>query len=83
MADKENNLSFEEMLEQLEKCVSILQTENITLEEQLRVFTQGVELVGRCQEQLKNAENKIKLLTQNANRIVLQDTNFDTPKEQF
>ncbi len=56
--------SFEETLRRLEAIVERLEEEDLTLEEALRLFEEGVQLIGRCQDTLAQAEQRVKILTE-------------------
>ena len=56
------NLSFEQALEELEKIVNRLENEELTLEESLRLFEEGVKLARFLREELEKAEKKVEIL---------------------
>ncbi len=58
----ENN--FENSLKELENIVSKLESSDISLDEAILLFESGVKLSDRCRKILKNAERKIKTLTE-------------------
>lgn len=57
----ENN--FENKLSELEKIVSQLENSEISLDEAIKLFEDGVKLSGDCRKILETAERKIKTLT--------------------
>lgn len=59
--------AFEESLAQLEQIVERLESGDLPLEESLKLFEQGIQLTRSCQISLKQAEEKITLLTQQNN----------------
>lgn len=59
-------IPFEKALEKLEKIVSQLEEGNITLEDALARYEEGIKLSRLCQEKLSQAEKKIELLSKNA-----------------
>ena len=59
-------LSFEKALEKLEKIVSDLEAGNISLEDALSRYEEGIKLSRLCQEKLSQAEKKIEVLSKNA-----------------
>ena len=61
---KAETLSFEAALEQLQSTVRQLESGELTLEEALKNFEEGVKLTRLCQEQLIEAEQRIEVLTQ-------------------
>ncbi len=62
----ENNQqkSFEDAICQLEQIVSRLEKGDISLEESIRNFQQGIELSRYCAAKLDEAEKKISILLQ-------------------
>lgn len=54
--------SFEEQMVKLEETVRLLEKGDITLDESLALFEEGIKLAKSCQEQLDNAEKKVKIL---------------------
>lgn len=57
------DIKFEKALERLEKIVADLETGNISLDEALKKYEEGVELSRACQKKLVQAEKKIEILT--------------------
>ena len=53
---------FEEALEELEKVVEQLESGELSLEDSLAAFEQGVRLVKYCNQKLTEVERKIELL---------------------
>ena len=62
MASSDKNINFEASLKELESIVEKLEDEDINLEDSVKSFEEGVNLVNQCQKQLKDAELKIKKL---------------------
>ena len=56
-------IKFEKALERLEKIVEDLEAGNISLEDALKKYEEGVRLSRSCQEKLTQAEKKIEILT--------------------
>jgi exodeoxyribonuclease VII small subunit len=54
---------FEAALAELEQIVQRLEQGELTLEESLRQFERGVELTRSCQKALRQAEQKIRVLS--------------------
>ncbi len=54
---------FEAALAELEQIVARLEQGELSLEESLRQFERGVELTRGCQRALRQAEQKIQVLT--------------------
>ena len=62
MAKSDKQSNFESSLNKLELIVTKLEDENISLEDSVKSFEEGVNLVKQCQKQLQDAELKIKKL---------------------
>ena len=62
---KASKPSFEEALNELESLVETMEQGELTLEESLKSFERGVELTRTCQQALKNAEQKVEILSAN------------------
>lgn len=63
MAQKKS-FPIEKGLEDLEKIVNQMETQQLTLEESLKSFENGVKIVKKCQEALGQAERKIEILSE-------------------
>ncbi|NLO81603.1 MAG: exodeoxyribonuclease VII small subunit [Clostridiales bacterium] len=59
-----SELSFEESIKELEDIVSRLESDNLTLDEALRLFKRGINLSVHCNAMLDKAEGLIKILSQ-------------------
>lgn len=55
--------TYEEAVERLTEIVSFLETGDQPLEETLALFEEGTQLTAFCYGKLKDAEQKIKILT--------------------
>ncbi|MCP4289523.1 MAG: exodeoxyribonuclease VII small subunit [Gammaproteobacteria bacterium] len=72
MAENNNSAPpFEQALSELEALVENLEQGDMTLEESLKTFERGVELTRTCQQSLKAAEQKVKILTQKSSEADL------------
>ena len=56
------NLNFEDSLAKLEGIVDALENNDVSLEESVKKFEEGINLVKDCQSQLKEAELKVNKL---------------------
>ena len=59
--------TFEESLGALEEVVERLERGELTLEESVRLFEQGLQLSNACKTELDRAEGKIQLLVDQGN----------------
>ena len=63
---KKTNKTFEELFEELENIVEKMDLGEVDLEESLKLFEAGMNLVNDGKKQLEEAELKIKDLTKNS-----------------
>lgn len=57
------NMSFEESMQRLEQIVRTMERGEVALEESLKLFQEGTELVRKCTELLDEAQLQIKKIT--------------------
>ena len=62
MSSSNKGIDFESSLKELESIVKKLEDENINLEDSVKSFEAGINLVKECQKQLEDAELKVKEL---------------------
>jgi len=65
--------AFEAALAQLESLVTRLEAGDLPLDEALRTFEQGVRLTRECQGALTAAQQKVQLLLQRGEQVVIAD----------
>ena len=68
---KEDTVNFEVSLQKLEKIIEKLEDGDISLEESVKSFEEGIGLVKECQKQLSQAELKVKKLLDNGDTVDL------------
>jgi exodeoxyribonuclease VII small subunit len=56
--------NFEEHLTQLEKVVEKLERGDLTLDESVRLFEDGMKLSTACKQELEQAEGRIQVLVE-------------------
>ena len=59
------NIDIEDAFNQLSDIVSEIEKDNISLEETIKLFEEGMLLTEICQKKLKTAEKKVKILLKN------------------
>ena len=69
MVKEDKKIDFESLLKELESIVEKLEEENINLEDSVKSFEEGVNLVKQCQKHLQDAELKIKKLLDDGSSI--------------
>ena len=72
MAAKKN-YPFETSLEKLEKLVEQMEDGDLTLEDSLKNFEEGIRLTRECQQALAAAEQKVKLLIEENGQVTASD----------
>lgn len=60
-------LSFDTALKRLEEIVDLLEAGQLSLEESLRMFEEGVKISLYCQEELQKTDGKVSLLIKKMN----------------
>jgi len=64
---------FEDAMKRLEEIVQGLENDDLSLEDSLKVFEEGMKLVGFCSEKLEEAEQKVtKLVKESDGRYTHQ-----------
>jgi len=63
VAKRKQTQTFEASLSELETLVNSMESGDLPLDEALKSFERGVELTRQCQLQLKEAEQKVQILT--------------------
>jgi len=67
---KGKKIDFEASLGQLEKMVAQMEEGDLTLEQSLKAFEDGVKLTRECQQALAAAEQKVQLLMEQNGELV-------------
>lgn len=62
MSKKSKSFDFEAALANLEALVEAMEEGELSLEESLKAFEQGIRLTRECQQALDQAEQKVQLL---------------------
>ena len=56
-------MSFEQAMAELEKVVGLLERGDVALEESISLYERGAQLKKRCEDKLKDAEEKVAAIT--------------------
>ena len=56
-------IDFETAMQQLEELVTKIEAGNLSLEDSLQEFEKGIKLSRTCQAALKDAEQRVKILS--------------------
>ena len=57
--ETKKEMTYEQAISRLEEIVSILEKNEVSLDEALGIFEEGTRLTSLCAEKLKNAKSKI------------------------
>lgn len=60
---------FEDCLQQLEKIVEQLERGDLSLEQSLKLFEEGVRLSSSCRQELEAAEGKVEILMKQGGKL--------------
>ena len=70
---EEKELSFEDLIIKLEEITNKLEKENLSLDESVELFEEGMKLSKKANDKLENAEKRITILL---NTDDLKEENF-------
>lgn len=70
---RKKTFDFEKSLTELEKLVNRMESGNLSLEDSMTAFEQGIALTRQCQQALKQAEQKVHLLMEKNGEVVAED----------
>ncbi len=62
--DKSDTPGFEDAMQQLEQLVETMENGELSLDDSLKAFEEGVKLTRLCQQSLKDAEQKVMILSE-------------------
>jgi exodeoxyribonuclease VII small subunit len=62
-----SDMSFEEAMAELERVVGQLESGQVDLEKSIALYERGAALKAHCEARLKKAEEKVALITLDAN----------------
>ena len=82
MNDNTENIKFEDALSRLESIVNELESGELSLEESLAAFEEGIRLSRICSKQLDEAERKVEILIKGDDgELKIEDFGLGVPKE--
>ncbi len=76
---KASGFNFEKSVSDLENLVDSMERGDLSLEQSLQQFEQGIALTRSCQQALDEAEQKVKILIEKNDKQQLQD--FETEQD--
>lgn len=78
MATKKKAVDFEQSLAALEALVIRMEKGDLSLEESLKAFEDGIRLTRECQSRLAAAEQQVQVLMEEQGELRLES--FDSPE---
>jgi len=79
-ANEEAKESFETALGRLEQIVVALEKGDLSLEDSLKLYEEGISRARFCQARLEEAEAKIEVLSQDARRVLDRAAKVEPPR---
>ena len=74
MTKEDKQMHFEDAFKRLEQIVGNLESGDLSLEESMKLFEEGIGLTEACKTRLDDAEKKIQLLLKNSDgKLSLED----------
>ena len=71
--------SFEECLDRLEKIVAQLEKGDVSLDQALQLFDEGMKLSTSCRKELEEAEGKVEILLKRNGKLQPEAFEAATP----
>lgn len=81
MAARKKGKKFEESITRLEEIVNVMESEELSLEESIDVFKEGMDIIAQCNEKLDEAERKINIIVKGKNGD-LEEKEFSLQEEE-
>lgn len=72
MPRKKNEFDFEESLKSLENLVQQMEQGELSLQQSLEAFEEGVKLTRACQQHLETAEQRVQVLIEKSGEMTSQ-----------
>jgi len=63
-------MSFESAMKRLEEIVQMLEDGNLSLEDSIKIFEEGMKLIKYCSNKLEEAERKVNILLKEGEKYV-------------
>ena len=75
----QNSKSFEQNMQRLEQIVRAMERGDVSLEESLKLFQEGTELVQSCGKLLDEAELQVRKIISDENGLPAEEAFADEP----
>lgn len=76
MSEKEESMSFENLMQKLENIVQTIEKGDLNLDESVAKFEEGMKISKECNKMLENSEKRISILLENSNGEI-EEENFN------
>jgi len=73
MSAKKEEKNFEELLDKLEEITSKLEKEQLSLDDSVKLFEEGMKISKECNSKLEDAEKRITVLIEENNNLKEED----------
>lgn len=80
MAEEKKEIEFEQALKKLETLVESLENGELSLEQALKHYEEGVRMADICSKRLTEAEKKVEILMKTGGK--LKAAPFEEPKKK-
>jgi len=80
MASKKSYTDFETAIERLEEITDLLEAGDTSLDESIKLYTEGLEIARFCNKQLSATEKKIKIIQEKGGDLV--EAEMDAPEDE-
>ncbi len=81
MSEDQKNINFEQSMEQLEALVQKMESGQLSLEDSLKSFEQGIGLIRGCQKSLQEAKQRVSILVEENGVAELKPFIDDSPND--
>lgn len=73
MATRKKEIKFEEAILRLEEIASAMESKNLSLEESLKMFQEGMDIALLCNKKLDEAEKRIDIIVKNSKGSLVEE----------
>ena len=74
---KKEDKSFEELMDKLEEITNKLEKEQLSLDESVKLFEEGMNISKECNSKLEEAEKRITILIEDKDKLKEEDFNTE------
>jgi len=74
---KKEEKSFEELMDKLEEITNKLEKEQLSLDDSVKLFEEGMNISKECNSKLEEAEKRITILIEDKDKLKEEDFNTE------